>query len=338
VKSLNDRYAENQANTHETFADLIFCALVVLLLFVLALAVEVSQRVRTKLADVPEVEIVEDPAALTAEEVADLSRKLQQQKAEFEKQRSALLRQQEEIAQLRELAQKKEERVDEAMSALRGEQRFTGATEPAVVMVAYDYKQNRFAFVRQKEFEHATTKQSGESPIEFRVRQVSELVDLAILTRNQRLYSRDEANAIYSAFTTYRQIHPTETSYTITDERLGVTYSIGLSGYIAGDEEVPGSGELAIEMAVNTSFGKPRRSSDAMYPSATIRVDVKRQRIVVGGIELSPKDFKDVLLSIGGRGVMLDFEGYSDAAPSWLMKQVLEPTGYIGKTPKLPGE
>ena len=61
-----------------------------------------------------------------------------------------------------------------------------------------------------------------------------------------------------------------------------------------------------------------------------------RIRCLKVAIFLSAKDFKDVLLAIGGRGVMLDFTGYTGKAPDWLVENVLTPTGYIGKTPKVP--
>lgn len=47
---------------------------------------------------------------------------------------------------------------------------------------------------------------------------------------------------------------------------------------------------------------------------------------------------RDILLSLSGRGAMLDLEGYDGRPPEWLVEEVLTPTGYVGKTPKLPAE
>jgi hypothetical protein len=330
VKSLNDRYVESHANTHETFADLIFCALVVLVLFIMMLAVEVSQRVRAANVQLVEVEKAEDVTSLNAEEVEELSKRLQQQRAELEAQSR-------EIAQLRQEAAAQAAVVGNRIAALNGEQRFTGATEPAQLLVAYDYRKNRFAFVRRKEFDHATTQLTGESALAFALRRTRELVDLALLTREQRFFTADEASKIYAAFTTYQQINPTRVGYTISTERIGVSYSVGLSAYIAGDQEPPAYAKEEVEQAVQDNFETTGRDSEAMYPSATVKVLPDVRRIVINDVVLTPREFKDVLLSTGGRGVMLDFEGYDGPAPKWLVEEVLTPTGYVGKTPKLPG-
>ncbi len=339
MKSLNDRYSETHGNAHETFADLMFCALVLLVLFVMALAVEVSQRVRAdmdEVAEVTKVESVEDIESLSAEEVAALSERLQRQQAELESQRERMLRQQGEIRELRADLAVREQTVQTEMAALRGEQRFTGATEPASLLVAYDYRKDRFVFVRRKEFEHATTRKSGESAVAFSLRSTSELVKLALLSRRQRYYTEEDANRLYEAFTGYRQINPTEDGYSISAERLGVTYAPGLSGFIAGDSELPDDAATEIETVISRGFRRTAGDSDKMYPAATISVDPRTRKVTINGVELMAKDFKDLLLSFGGRGVMLDFEGYEGDAPDWLVEQVLTPTGYVGKTPKLP--
>ncbi|WP_430451447.1 hypothetical protein [Rhodopirellula europaea] len=336
MKSLNEQYTGNSSNVYETFADLIFCALIVLVLFVMTLAIEVSQRVRTKVAAIPEVSVVKDVASLSAEEVAELSKELQQQKAALESQRSAMLEQQEEIRRLGEVAKKQREKVASHVAALQGEQRFTGATEPSKVLVAYNYRTDKVVFVRQKEFAHATTQKAGESILEYLARSTRELVQLALLSREQRFYSLDEANAIFSAFTEYQQINPTRSSYTITSELISLSYALKLSAFIAGDEELTDSAEREIELAINRGFRTSAGPSDSMYPSATVTVLVNQKRLLLDGVSMSANEFKDVLLAFGGRGVMLDFEGYAGSPPDWLTKEVLEPTGYIGKTPKVP--
>ena len=73
-----------------------------------------------------------------------------------------------------------------------------------------------------------------------------------------------------------------------------------------------------------------------MYPTVEIRVNTANRTLTINGVTLSPKDLKDILLSTGGRGVMLDFVGYQGEAPEWLLEGVLKPAGYVGKTPKAP--
>lgn len=115
-------------------------------------------------------------------------------------------------------------------------------------------------------------------------------------------------------------------------------YGTLLSGFISGDTSVPNYAAEEIEDAVNSLYSRTGDEFDAMYPSTLVDVDDANQRVTINGVRLSAKDFKDLLLAIGGRGVMLDFTGYSGAAPQWLLEQVLTPTGYTGKTPKLPSE
>jgi hypothetical protein len=341
MKALSDNHASANSSTYETFGDLVFCALVVLVLFVVTLAVEVSQRVRSNLVvtgEVPAVEVVEQIETLSPEEVKSLSERLQKQKVEMDSQRQQLQTQEQHLEELRSRISSEESLLSNKMAALAGEQRFTGATEPARLQVAYDYKVNRFVFVRRKEFVNATTRKSGESDFAYAIRQKTELARLALLSRSQRYFTPDEANAIYAGFSLYKQINPTERSYSVTSERLGINYSSGLSGYIAGDADLPSYAVTKIEDAMNLSFNHTGPESDAMYPSVLIHVQTNDQTVVINNVVLSAQDFKDLLLAVGGRGVMLDFAGYTGAAPAWLIEQVLTPTGYIGKTPKLPTE
>jgi len=338
LKSLSERYSETHGNTHETFADLMFCALVLLVLFVMALAIEVSQRVRAEVAEVAEVtqvEKVEDIETLSPEEVTELSARLQTQQAELEVQRKKMLQQQGELRALRSRLAEQRATVQNRIAALRGEQRFTGATEPAKLLACYDYKDDRVVFVRQKEFTHATTRLSDEDTLTFYVRLRAELAELAVQSRRQRHYTVSEARKLYSAFTTYKQVNPTDSSYSVSNEKIDVVYSTLLSGYIAGDQEVSASAEWEIEKTLIETLSDPGAESDKMYPSATVTVLPGKRRLRINGVVLSPKDFKDLLLAMGGRGVMLDFEGYDGPAPDWLVEQVLKPTGYVGKTPKL---
>jgi hypothetical protein len=339
MKSLNETYSSSHGNTHETVADLVFCALVVLVLFVVTLAVEVSQRVRASLITteaIPVVEVVEQIETLTPEEVKELSERLQKQQSEMEAQRTRMVEQEQQLQALRSQISSQENVLTNKLAALAGEQRFTGATEPAVVQMAYDYKKDRFIFVRRKEFDNAMTRKSGESDLAFIVRRKSELVDLALLCRTQRYFTTEETNRIYAGFSLYKQINPSQDSYSISSERMGVSFGPSLSGYIAGDVDLPSYAATEIENAVNGNFNVTGSESDGMYPSVIVHVNENDQTVVINGVTLSAKDFKDVLLAIGGRGVMLDFAGYTGKAPDWLVENVLTPTGYIGKTPKVP--
>ena len=341
MKALSDSHGSTNTNTYETFADLVFCALVVLVLFVVTLAVEVSQRVRSNLVVtdvVPAVEVVERVETLSPEEVKSLSERLQKQKIEMDSQRRRLQTQEQQLQYLRSRISGQVNSLSNKIAALAGEQRFTGATEPAILQLAYNYKVDRFVFVRRKEFTNATTRKSGESDLAYSLRQQAELARLAVLSRTQRHFTPDETTAIYAGFSLYKQINPTERSYSVTSERLGVNYSSGLSGYIAGDADLPSYAIDKIENAMNQNFNETGPDSNLMYPSALVQVQGNTQTVVINNVVLSAKDFKDILLAVGGRGVMLDFVGYTGAAPEWLIEQVLTPTGYIGKTPKLLAE
>ncbi len=332
MKSFSDRYSDSHHSTHETFADLVFCVLIVLVLFVMMLALEVSQRVRAEIAtkvDIVEIETVEDIKMLSPDEVAALSERLQNQQAELEKQ-------QQRIQQLQLQAASQASKVQNKIAALNGEQRFTGATEPASLQTAYDYRLDRFYFVRSKEFNEATTRKSGESDLEFLVRFRVEFAVLAAMCKRQRNYSIDEARRIFAAFTQYQQINPSEDGYTVASEKISLTYSVPFSALLAGDDEAPDFAEGLIVEAGLEVYNQQLRGSDAMHPSARILVLPNQKRVIINEVSLSPKEFKDLLLAFGGRGVMLDFEGYDGAAPDWLVEEVLTPTGYVGKTPKLP--
>lgn len=331
MKSFSDRYSDSHHGTHETFADLVFCVMIVLVLFVMMLALEVSQRIRAERVtdvDVLEVESADNIQELTPEEVADLSERLQKQQVE-------LKQQQQHIEQLQLQVAAQSSQVQNKIAALNGEQRFTGATEPASLQMAYNYRKHRFYFVRSKEFHEATTRKSRESDLAFLIRLRKELSLLAQMCERQRNYTLDEAKRIFAAFTEYQQINPNESGYTVSSETITVNYSVLFSAVLSGDDQTPDYAEDVIVGEVLKVYEQPLDDSDAMYPSARITVAAHQKRIIINGVSLSPKEFKDLLLAFGGRGVMLDFEGYDGSAPDWLIEEVLTPTGYIGKTPKI---
>lgn len=119
MKSLNNRYTAVYSNTHETFADIVFCALVVLVLFVMALAIEVSQRVRAKVVpfvDVTTTKIVEDKAPPLPLETAESSLRSQFSEAEF----NAMLQQtQFRISEIRQQLQSKIDSQKEELNLQR---------------------------------------------------------------------------------------------------------------------------------------------------------------------------------------------------------------------------
>jgi len=341
MKALSNNYVSSNSTTYETFGDLVFCALVVLTLFVVTLAVEVSQRVRSHLVMpdvVSAVEVAGQVETLSPEEVKILSERLQKQRFEMGSQHRRLAAQEQTLKDLHSRVFSQEKVLKEKIAALAGEQRFTGATEPARLQLAYNYKAGRFVFVRRKEFVNATTRNTGESDLAYSLRQKTELARLAVLSRTQRHFTHEEANAIYSGFSLYKEISPTDRSYSVASARLGINYSAGLSGHIAGDAELPRNAVDMIESVMNLNFNETGADSDAMYPSVLVQVRSNDQTVIINNVVLSAKDFKDLLLAVSGRGVMLDFSGYTGAAPEWLIEQVLTPTGYVGKTPKLPSD
>jgi hypothetical protein len=324
VRSLADNYEATHSSNHETTADLVFCALVVLLLFVLALAVEVSQRVRGELAaeaPVP-VEEVAKVETLSPEEIKALSTKLQAQ--------------QQEIAALRSQMRSSKQKVDDQLAALAGEQRFTGAREPAAFSMAYDYRDELYYFAPAKDVEHADTQVSGENIFEHRVRQRMELADIALRLRASRGYTEDEVVKLYSSLNKYQQIVEDDAEFVLESTNMGLYYHTLLSCYVVGDTESEDYHEVLVTNAILAMGAVSGNSSDLMYPEWRCKVDTSARRITINDVSLAPRDLRDILLSVSGRGVLLDFVGYSGSPPSWLYDEALMPAGYVSKTPKLP--
>lgn len=332
MKSLNDNYASGASSSHETFSDLMFCALIVLVLFIMALAIEVSTRVKASITNkVVEVDKVEevDLVTMTKEEVAELSEKLQKQKVEMDEMRQQLKKSAGQMATQRA-------KVSNQMAAMQGEQRFTGAREQASLSMAYDYSKRTFHFLSGRETNHANKQKTGESSSQYRLRQTEEQVAIALKSRKQRGYSMAEASAIYQAFSTYKEVVPSLHSYDIIDSVVGINYAPSLSGYIAGDTELSGRKESLVVDKLLEVYKVKGEKSDEMYPRIVLEVDEEKRKISINGVELSPRDTKEILLSITGRGAMIDLEGLSGKPPRWLTEDVLIPAGYISKTPKLP--
>ena len=334
MKSLNDNYTTTGGSSHETFSDLMFCALIVLVLFIMALAIEVSTRVKAELGKpvkpIPEVKAVE-LSTMTKEEVAELSKKLQVQ--------------QKQVSQLREKLKNSTAKIDvqkakvnNQLAAMSGDQRFTGAREQAALNMAYDYSEHVFHFISARESAHSEKQSSGETSAEFSLRQTEELVAIALKARKQRGYSMQEAMAIYQAFSTYKEVEPSLNSYRVIDSVVGIHYISTLSGYIAGDKDLTNGARELIVSKLLAVYAVKGHKSDEMYPKVTLKVDLSKRKISINGVVLSAQDAKEILLSLDGRGAMIDLEGLTGKPPKWLTEGVLIPAGYISKTPKLPGQ
>jgi hypothetical protein len=308
-----------------------FCALVVLVLFVMALAIEVSERVRAELVQEEPIAVVEtaELSEMTKEEVAELSRQLQEQQNKNVSLQARLERASKKVAE-----QRKD--VESTIAALNGEQRFTGARESASFNMAYDYDSDRLYFVPARECNDANRRRSGESALEYRTRQTRVLVDVALAARKQRGFTLNEAKAIYQGFTKYKEVIAEGTSYRVVDSDMGISYSTLLCGFIAGDENTSELQRLLITKKLLEVYEVKGAASEEMYPQVEIVVDVGSRATVINGIKLGTLDLKEILLSIEGRGAMLDLEGLSGAAPEWLREGALVPSGYISKTPKVP--
>jgi hypothetical protein len=322
MKSLSSNHQESLGNTHETVADLTFCALVVLVLFVLTLIIEVSQRVRAdRAAAVPVEEVKEEQLLqMSPEELAELSRQLREQ--------------QQAIAELKAKLKSNAEQVENTLAAMTGEQRFTGAREPAAIVVCYDYNAQRYYFVPSKSVAHADRQQSGESTIEYVGRKTKELVAMALEARKSRGYTLREARAIYIALTKYDEVVEAGGSFQIDVSHVAVYYHVLLSQYIAGDTS--GSHEAEVEFGIQAFSSERGKYQEGLYPVCVCQVNTADKTITISEVVLSATDLRGILLSVSGRGVMLDFQGYSGKPPQWLYDEVLMPSGYISKTPKLP--
>lgn len=319
---------KKEDSTFQTFADLIFCTLVVLLLFVLVLALEVNQRVRADIPSLDEVEVVEasEVAKLSNEEIEQLSKDLQEQQKKNEQLRT-------QIEKKRQETDRMKIEVGSKLAAMNGEQRFTGARQPAALCVAYDASRDKYYFVESKAIDHADRRQSGESNLLYVLRKKRELGEIVSKLKRSRGYAPNEAKKIYSAFSQYKEVIPSDNSYSIATSEVGIHYHISICRMLAGYDvsEYKVVGEIA---KLQDSVGP---KSEAMYPQCSLMIDENSRRIGVAGVSLSPKDLKDILLAIAGRGAMLDLEGIDGKAPDWLREKVLAPAGYISKTPKIPG-
>ena len=264
MKSLNEQYKSAHGGTHETFADLVFCALIVLVLFVLALAIEVSQRVRAELASTEPVQVVEEEEleTLSKEEVAALSEKLQKQEAEMKQLQQRLQQRNQQIAE-------QAKTVNNKLAAMNGEQRFTGARQPAAINLAYDYRTEKFYFIPSKEVNHADRMSSGETRLEFAGRKTEELVAIALQARKQRGYSTAETKKIFQAFTKYQEVIPVGDTYRVEKSSASIYYHTTLCGYIAGDTQVSDTLERLIQLKLLDIEGVERPDGDSMYPTCT---------------------------------------------------------------------
>ncbi len=333
MKSLSDQYTSTHGESSDTFADLMFCALVVLVLFVLALAIEISQRVRAELVQTDPIEVVEAEtvAAMTPEEIEALTKELQDRNHEIDTLKGKLQARVEQIEQ-------QETQVANQMAAMSGEQRFTGARQPASLSIAYDYHEKEFFFVSSRKVDSADRRNSGEGAVEYITRKKTELAQIAVAAADQRGFSLSEAKALYSAFSTYEEVLPDGDSYKIKQSNMGVFYHVLLCAYIAGDNDSGELEEQLVTSALSSVWNQRSPKGDDMYPKVTLEVDAKRREIVVNGVTLSPRDLREILLSVDGRGCMLDLVGFTGSPPDWLREEVLVPAGYISGVPKLPGK
>ncbi len=91
-----------------------------------------------------------------------------------------------------------------------------------------------------------------------------------------------------------------------------------------------------VESAISEVMRVECPESDEMFPGCSLKVDVDAKSIDLNGIALSPENLRGILLSVQGRGMLLNFSGYEGVPPQWLVDDVLLPTGYISKLPKIP--
>lgn len=335
MKSLNDNYVSSDSSSHETFSDLMFCALIVLVLFILALAIEVSTRVKADLVTPASVVEVEEKTLsnISQEEAAELSEKLQQQELEI-----VALREEIEKNAAETASQKKQ--ISNQLAAMQGEQRFTGARERASIGIAYNHDKRRYHFVSSREVNSARDRRYNESDSDFWNRQQKELKATARRLQKQRGYKQSEVVNIYQAFSTYKEVKPGVLwlPYRIVDSQVGISYTSALSSYIASDTDVSDALEKSVFEEIRGIHKEPGEKSEEMYPTVVLKVDLEDRRIDINGVSLSPQDAKEILLSLSGRGAIIDLEGLEGKPPSWLTEKVLIPAGYISKTPKLPEE
>jgi hypothetical protein len=357
MKSLRDTYSEAHGSTSETFADLMFCALIILVLFVMALAVEVSLRVRsdalpqitTRAPAETDAEAKTENKTETVAEMAENAEAAEPQSASPPAEAEALTKKleakAEQIAQLQaeleksaEVVEQERKKVANQRAALSGEQRFTGAREPAFLNLGYDYHERRFYFLSVRDKARAETKMATETVEQYDRRKEQQMREIASRARRQRGFTYAEAVAIYQALSTYQQINPDGDSYTVEHVAVGITYNPWQSAYIAGDDTFTDREDEIIKQELTRVYENTGPGGGEMYPRLELEVDDARRRVRVNGVELRARDIREILLAIGGRGAVLDLEGLDGKAPEWLREQVLIPAGYISGLPKMPSE
>ena len=145
-----------------------------------------------------------------------------------------------------------------------------------------------------------------------------------------------EAQKLYSAFSQYQQINPTESSYTVSMDKMGINYHTQLCGFIAGDDDISEYEEERIVDAMLEVYAHPGPPQKKMYPVVEVRIDNDGRTADINGVTLQPLQLRNLLLALSGRGAMIDLMGLEGRPPDWLTEQVLTPAGYIGNVPKMP--
>jgi hypothetical protein len=329
MKSLSDNYISSHGNSHETFTDLVFCTLVVLVLFVLALAVEVSHKHRYLSEGALAAEEID---AMTNDEIASLMQELGEQKVRIKEAQASLESSEAKLAEQKAF-------YDRQMAQLAGQHRFTGSREPATMHLAYDHRFDRFYFLPALKVTNALRSNSEESSWEFDKRKQAEFRTIANAAKSQRSYTLDEARDIYSSFSQYQIVTGVDDSFVSETEQIAITYVLALCSAISGDGQLPPEAAARIQQRMRQVVTRPGKPCDTLYPVCSLSVAsnaVSKHAIKLSDTELRPVDARTILLALEGRPAIIQVEGLEGPTPNWLVNRVLNPTGHILKSPWLP--
>ena len=328
MKSLSDNYNSAHGNSHETFTDLVFCTLVVLVLFVLALAIEVGHKHRYLTEGALAAEEIH---AMSEEEIATLMQELGEKKVEIEETQSELKKTQSELA-------KKQALYDKKIKQLRGQHRYTGSRQPATMHLAYDYRFDRFYFLPATEVTLSLRSRADESTWDFGQRKRNELRRIAGKAKTHRSYTLAEIQDIFSAFSRYHVVKQAGESFNDETEQIAITYVFEICAAISGDEQLPSAAMTKIQERMRQVVSRPGPGLETMFPvcRATVIDEVESVGLRMSQTVVDPDEARSILLSLEGRPAVLELQGCEGHVPTWLVEKILQPTGHVLRTPWLP--
>ena len=337
MKSLRYTYESNTATSSDTFADLMFCALIVLVLFVLSLSVEVSQRVRGS----SNPQIAQQFSA-TIDKLNKLNIDLMEESKQLRGAYESLHRDYDDLAATNTLLADKAEAIarDALVQAQNAEvqnrdlkkmqlsktasQRVYGSRAIAYIAVAYDHDHDRFYFVSTSRVEELMVGDLNLSAFEKLLLDQQRIDSLVESLKQQRGYSLQEFSKIFLTFSNYLAVMMDST---IAEQSIGVQFASTLEEEITSSTITHEQRKAHLE-SINKLLKSRRLTGEGMLPRALLRFDNQRRVVSLGDVMMTASEAVDVFRSVGGRGAEIVFDDNIEI-PDWIKDEVLIPSGYI---------